>query len=169
MNDLRFQSLIHFFPPSDPEGRKCAEVQEAATLADSYRAKTMGPTRALLPNHSPPSGSVRPPIVDNQHFTIPVPAVPAVDEFPIAPPDGPSFWGKTFATSRLTCRSLSFRVSHVNCDRDVAFFSFLADSPSCTPHAPFLSHCKLGGLVHRRPHRSPDRTHRVRFSRGPIC
>ena len=169
MNDLRFQSFFHFFPPTDPEGRKCAEVQETATPAESYRTTTMGPTRALLPNHSPPSGSVRPPIVDNPYFTNPVPVVPAVDEFPIAPPDGPSTWGETFATSRLTCRSLSFRVSHVNCERDVAFISFPADSPSCTSHASILPHRKPGGLVHRGPHRSSHRTHRVRFSRGPIC
>ena len=169
MSNFRHQPFSHFFPPPDPEGRKCVEVQREASQATLYRANSMGPTRPFLPNHSPLSGSVRPPISDNQYFTNPVPAVPAVDEFPIAPPDGPSKRGKTFATSRHTCRSLSFRVSHVNCGRDVAFFSFPADSPSCTPHAPFLTHRKFGGLVHRGPHRSTHRTHCVRLPRGTIC
>ena len=168
MKHLSQQSNLQFFPPPDSEGRPCAEVQANTSQVFSYRKNMMGPTWALLQNHSPPSGSVRPPIMNNQHFTIPVPAVPAVDEFLNAPPIGPSIRGKTFATSRLTCRSLSFHVSHVNCGRDVASFSFPVVPLCRIPHAPIRPYCTLGGPVHRRPHRSPHRTNRVRLSGSAI-
>lgn len=169
MKNLLPYPPLHLFPPPDPEGRKCVEMPKNASQASFYRKNTMGPTRAFLQNHSPHPGSVRLPIVNNQHSTNPAPAVPAVDDFLNAPPVGPSIRGKSFATPRHDCRSLSFRVSHVNCVRGVAFISFPAAPLCCTPHAPFRPHCTLGGLVHRRPHGSSHRAHCVRLSGGTIC
>ena len=170
MNTRHTRSFLNLFPPPDSGGRTCAAVSVNASKTFTIRENMMGPTWAFQQNHSPPSGFARLPIMNNQHFTNPAPAVPAVDDFPIAPPVGPSFWGKPFATSCHDRRSLSFHVSHVNCAQDVAFLSsFPAVPPSCIPHAPLRAHCTLGGPVHRRPHRSSHRTHRVRFSGSPIC
>ena len=161
-------SFSTLLPPPDPGGRKCAGVPRAVSPTVRIRTTMVDSTRTSQRNHSPSPGSVRLTIMSNQHSTNPAPAVPADDDFPIAPPVGPPLWGNIFATSRHDCRSLVFHVSHVNCVRGVAFSSTPAAFPFCIPHAPFRTHCTVGGPVHRRPHRSSHRTHRVRFTGSPM-
>ncbi len=168
MNLLPNNLFSTIFPPPDPEGRKCAGVSHTVSQTVGNRTNMVDSTRTFQQNHSPPPGSVRLTIMANQHSTNPAPAVPADDDFPIAPPVGLPLWGNFFATSRHDCRSLIFHVSHVNCVRGVASFFTPAAFPLCIPHAPFSTHCTPGGSVHRGPHRSSHRTHRVRFSGSPI-